>query len=73
MTYVDENITSILICLNLIVQCWINGVAYDAGTTGIPQGDDCNTCTCEATGTPWCTNAVCNTGMYTLTQSLSVR
>ena len=51
------------------VQCWVNGISYAPGATGIPKGDGCNTCTCEASGNPWCTDVVCN-GTFTLTTDL---
>jgi len=38
--------------------CVINGVVYAEGTSGIPAGDGCNTCTCKGSSV-FCTSQVC--------------
>jgi len=44
--------------------CWINGKQYAVGTNDIEKGDGCNTCTCEHGGCYWCTEKICDQGMY---------
>lgn len=42
-----------------VKSCWSDGKEYPVGTTNIPKGDGCNTCTCQYDGSLSCTKVAC--------------